>query len=190
MGRDHPLGEIENVRAGQRLTAGEEHPFGPKGDRLVDRVGDPFGREPLLALRSGRHQTVTAAQVAKVVDLDPQLLQPLGLQVGRPAEIRRRRRPIRRQEPVPEPVMRERLDLEPGTGDVQTALGRMVAHDLRERGPSVKTAEQSEPALVGADPVWSSRVERNGATWHVVYRICRRTKNRLVFKGDRHKPDT
>ena len=82
MGRNHALREIENVRPGQRLAAGEEQPFSPESHRLVDRIGYPGRRQPLLTLGSGRHQTVTAAQVAEVVDLDPQLLQPFGLQIG------------------------------------------------------------------------------------------------------------
>ena len=74
MGRDDSLREIEDVRAGQRLTTGEEQPFGPEGDRLVDRIDDPLGRQPLLAFRPGRHKAVGAAQIAEIVDLNPQLL--------------------------------------------------------------------------------------------------------------------
>ena len=140
----------------------------------------------MLTLRPRRDQTVRATQVAEVVDLDPQLVQMLGLQIGRPAEVRRRGGAVGRQKPVAKAVVRERLDMQPGASHIEPRRVGVVANHLYEGGPTIEPAQQPQPAIVGTDPVRSRGIERDNVIPDVMHRIGRCTEHGLVFNHDRH----
>ena len=51
--------------------------FTPIGHRLVDSVEDPTGLQTLASCRTGRDKAMPASEVAEVVDLHPEFLEPL-----------------------------------------------------------------------------------------------------------------
>ena len=159
VGRDHMPAELEDVGTRHRLPARKEDPLHAERHRLVDSVEDPTGLQALTSGRTRRDEAMRAGEVAEVVDVHPELPEPLKLEVGLPAEIRSRRGAVSRQEPLSQGVSREGLHVEPRAGGVEPRVSRVVPDDLRERCPPVELAEQVQSAIVARDPVGPRGVE-------------------------------
>ena len=85
-----------------------------------------------------------------------------------------------------QPVVRKRLDMQPGPSDIEPGLTGMVSDNLREWCPPVEPTEQRHPPLVGPDPMRSRRIERDGVGPEVVHRIGRRAEYGFVFNHSGH----
>ena len=113
-------------------------------------------------------------------------METLGLQIGGPSEIRRLSGTVGRQETMTQPVVRKRLDMQPGPGDVQSGLTGMVSDNLREWCPPVEPTEQRHPTLVSPDPMRSRRIEGDRVGPEMVHRIGRGAEYGFVFNGSGH----
>ena len=127
-----------------------------------------------------------AREVAEVVDLYPELPEPLELEVGLPAEVRRQRGAVSRQKLLSQGVSREGLHVEPRAGGVEPHVSCVVPDDLRERCPPVELAEQVHSTVVTRDPVRTRGVKCHRPARETRHRERGCTQSRVVVDIGRH----
>jgi hypothetical protein len=161
MRSDDVFDQFNGIRACEGLAASQIEPLHTKSDRLVNRSTDRWPWQPLIALGSRRHETVRAREIAEVVHLDPELLQPIGTQVGGPTQVRQRDRTVCGYELLTQGVPNERVNVQPGPADVEIGIGRVGTDDISQGRSSVQVPQNSNAALVCRDPVRCCRIDRD-----------------------------
>ncbi len=91
--------QLENVRAQERLTAGEIDASSPQRGGFVDERQQPVPRHALVTFGTRHHEAVLAGEVAGVVDMDPELSET-GAQGAGAAGVGGRRKRLARREAV------------------------------------------------------------------------------------------
>ncbi len=161
---DDVVDEIDRVGPGQRLAAGEVNPLDAQRDGLIDGGADDLPGQALRAIRGRRDQTMFAGEVAVVVDLDPELVEPIRAQEGRPAGIRHvggRRRPVDRQEPLTERVTDEGVHVQPRPGRIELCVRGVGADDRAEGGAAVQPLQNAQSPFVCGNPVRCRGIDRD-----------------------------
>ncbi len=85
---EHYVGsQFDDVRARERLTAGEEEALGTQRRALINSVEEHGRRKTLTAIGAVRDQAMPTRQIAEIVDVQPELAQPIGFEIRGASEI-------------------------------------------------------------------------------------------------------
>jgi hypothetical protein len=83
----HLSQQRRHVVAEERLAPSEVEGIGAQRTRLAHDLGELVRGDPVAPARPRGHQAVPARQVAAVAHMEPDLPQPLRLQIARPAPV-------------------------------------------------------------------------------------------------------
>ena len=153
-----PAHEVVDVGTEEGLASRHVEALDSDLQRLVDDAAQRRCGKTLRPVRRGAHEAMAARQVAGVVRMEPELLEPIGSDVPAATLVRRAREGLGAEKAGSEARLEEVMDVQPCLARLETA-GVAVGGDELAEGPSVHLPEEPGAAVVHGHPVRSLGVE-------------------------------